>query len=658
MNISGILQGFSAYLESLNESSDKAYNTDNSSISVFMYSSKFKSYITEELNIADPTIFSKSINEILGMDFVDGKLVENTDNNSDSYEFSGDEEQDTETNTDIICNGSEAANSVQGEKTDVQINPENVLIEILNNLFEDTSFMTALDEDKSGDVDKEEISSFLSSINETDGDINNLSLEDIIAGIEQIKEIIETSATREGNGLKFDSQEEDYDVETRQNPISSGRSSSSPLGNVVRNIVNRIFNPSQSKSEIIQEKTLDNMTKDELNAELITSDFELTQKNNYLSSLYDGSESNIQAMNQNIENLYNSYLKNLETIDKDMAEQVDTLQKDIDTKEQEIKSKEQEIANQENIVSESETAYKNAVSHTQQLKSSLSALQATDTSNMDDAQISELNSKIAELQSKITEAEQAELEAKKTWDDSKTKLDELNQQRDSLQTELDNLNTQMTELETQINELYPSVQESLNKYKQAKEELENYKSEAISNAKSEVTAAQAYVNEVKTAINNLNNKDIKKEYSLDQKNLYNAEAGSRLAEAASTTRGTTGYCLGGVNDSLEEVYGQRLSFESAYMSAEALRGNIEGYEELANHFVEVEVSRDELADLPAGAIVVWDNNTNGGGSNVSASGKIHGHISIALGNGNESSDHIQAQTVNRDAEYTVFYPIS
>ena len=628
MNISGILQGFSAYLESLNESSDKAYNTDNSSISVFMYSSKFKSYITEELNIADPTIFSKSINEILGMDFVDGKLVENTDNNSDSYEFSGDEEQDTGTNTDIIYNGSEAANSVQGEKTDVQINPENVLIEILNNLFEDTSFMTALDEDKSGDVDKEEISSFLSSINETDGDINNLSLEDIIAGIEQIKEIIE------------------------------GRSSSSPLGNVVRNIVNRIFNPSQSKSEIIQEKTLDNMTKDELNAELITSDFELTQKNNYLSSLYDGSESNIQAMNQNIENLYNSYLKNLETIDKDMAEQVDTLQKDIDTKEQEIKSKEQEIANQENIVSESETAYKNAVSHTQQLKSSLSALQATDTSNMDDAQISELNSKIAELQSKITEAEQAELEAKKTWDDSKTKLDELNQQRDSLQTELDNLNTQMTELETQINELYPSVQESLNKYKQAKEELENYKSEAISNAKSEVTAAQAYVNEVKTAINNLNNKDIKKEYSLDQKNLYNAEAGSRLAEAASTTRGTTGYCLGGVNDSLEEVYGQRLSFESAYMSAEALRGNIEGYEELANHFVEVEVSRDELADLPAGAIVVWDNNTNGGGSNVSASGKIHGHISIALGNGNESSDHIQAQTVNRDAEYTVFYPIS
>ena len=70
MNISGILQGFSAYLESLNESSDKAYNTDNSSISVFMYSSKFKSYITEELNIADPTIFSKSINEILGMQWL------------------------------------------------------------------------------------------------------------------------------------------------------------------------------------------------------------------------------------------------------------------------------------------------------------------------------------------------------------------------------------------------------------------------------------------------------------------------------------------------------------------------------------------------------------------------------------------------------------
>ena len=96
---------------------------------------------------------------------------------------------------------------------------------------------------------------------------------------------------------------------------------------------------------------------------------------------------------------------------------------------------------------------------------------------------------------------------------------------------------------------------------------------------------------------------------------------------------------------------------AAYMAKEALRGNVEGYEELASHFVEVEVERSELANLPAGAVVVWDNNANGGGSNVSDAGRKYGHISIALGDGRESSDHIQDQQVNRDAKYTVFYPI-
>lgn len=69
---------------------------------------------------------------------------------------------------------------------------------------------------------------------------------------------------------------------------------------------------------------------------------------------------------------------------------------------------------------------------------------------------------------------------------------------------------------------------------------------------------------------------------------------------------------------------------------------------MGEHFREVSVSRDELSSLPAGAIVVWE----------ASPGHEHGHISIALGDGRESSDHITSQMTSRDANFHVFIPVS
>ena len=132
--------------------------------------------------------------------------------------------------------------------------------------------------------------------------------------------------------------------------------------------------------------------------------------------------------------------------------------------------------------------------------------------------------------------------------------------------------------------------------------------------------------------------------------------GQALAQAAQNVEGTIGWCLKGVTGSLNKafraIYGdewQGLSSPvgSAYLAADVLRGKTSGWEKFAEHFVEVDVERDELNSLPAGAIVVWDK----------SEGHEHGHISISLGNGQESSDHIQGQITDRDAEYTVFYPV-
>ncbi len=143
---------------------------------------------------------------------------------------------------------------------------------------------------------------------------------------------------------------------------------------------------------------------------------------------------------------------------------------------------------------------------------------------------------------------------------------------------------------------------------------------------------------------------------------YNAQAGQSLAAhgasvAAST--GTTGWCLKGVNNALERQYGDRLNYAGAYQSLGEMRSETG----LGQYFEEVNVPREDLASLPAGAIVIWDNNydDNGnlvGGSNVSSAGKEWGHISIADGQGNELSDHRNSQMVNRDADFYVFIPVA
>lgn len=111
------------------------------------------------------------------------------------------------------------------------------------------------------------------------------------------------------------------------------------------------------------------------------------------------------------------------------------------------------------------------------------------------------------------------------------------------------------------------------------------------------------------------------------------------AESMASSMGTTGWCLKGVNNTLEQVYGFRLSYNSAYQAIPALQSRSD-FTEVTNQYK----SASDLKNLPAGAIVVWENSSN----------HPHGHISIALGDGREASDHIQSQTVNYGTQYHVF----
>ena len=121
--------------------------------------------------------------------------------------------------------------------------------------------------------------------------------------------------------------------------------------------------------------------------------------------------------------------------------------------------------------------------------------------------------------------------------------------------------------------------------------------------------------------------------------------GERLAQIARCSggqNGTCGKCLKGVNDSLQAAYGFRLSYPSAYMAKQSLDRMGDKFQNVTCQYQPA----SKLKSLPPGAIVVWDRKE----------GHPHGHISIALGNGQEASDHIQNQITGYGSSYVVYMP--
>lgn len=126
-------------------------------------------------------------------------------------------------------------------------------------------------------------------------------------------------------------------------------------------------------------------------------------------------------------------------------------------------------------------------------------------------------------------------------------------------------------------------------------------------------------------------------------NVGGASANGRTlaaaAEKEAKAEGTTGWCYRGVSRALKSI-GVSATGESAYMAADQLARNPK--------FREVKVSNDKLSSLPPGAVVVWNKGP----------GHPHGHISVALGDGREASDHIQKQISNMSGcTQRVFMPV-
>ena len=106
---------------------------------------------------------------------------------------------------------------------------------------------------------------------------------------------------------------------------------------------------------------------------------------------------------------------------------------------------------------------------------------------------------------------------------------------------------------------------------------------------------------------------------------YDLFTGQKLATEAyieATARNTVGRCYNAVADAVERITGPFLWGSSAYMAADQFASSTDFFE----------VYYKDLRYLQSGAIVIWEKGNS-----------PHGHISVAIGDGREASDHVATQ---------------
>lgn len=401
-------------------------------------------------------------------------------------------------------------------------------------------------------------------------------------------------------------------------------------------------------------------TVEELNQALNAAEAEKATQQQALSDATSGSSEELQGLQANIDQNYQAYTEQLEKVDVELAEQFKEIEAHLNDKETEVKTNEKNISTKETEISNSQTTYDNAVSHTSSLKAQKELLENQksnlSSSNMQPDQLtsaqSQIDTQLSNISGAISEAETAEQEALRDLNKQKEDLKKLNEEKEKLAGELDGIKQEKADFEAKLPAENQELNNAKTNYENSKAEYARVQANAVSGAQSGIEAAQNKINNIKTEIANLENNSIKYDYGVGAKTMYNSEVGEQLANAAHIVDGTGGWCLRGVTKTLNRAFGlQGENYTASRASAAAdaadfLAGDKEGWEVFSQHFMEDTLAtREDLDNLPAGAVVIWDRSVG-----------PYGHISVSLGNGLESSDHIQSQA-KWEGNFRVFYPV-
>ena len=389
--------------------------------------------------------------------------------------------------------------------TDSENNENSIFTGLLNNLIQDENIKNQFDSDGNGKLSEKEMTEFLDSLKDIDENQDDLSLDDIFGMYSKYSADEAPALT-----LNAPSTADATPASTSGNPTSSstGNNSSSPSTYNPNNYQNNTENTQQ-------EKTLDNMSKEELKSELSKANSELSSNNDKLNSLLDGSDSTLKTMQDDTNKLFTEYQDKLKLVDVELANKSKDIEGKISDKESQINNKDIDISNKKNDVSKAENELSSATSERECLEQSLSNLKATDTSKMEASKKQEIEKKINELENvKIPAAKDKEAAKKEKLQNEKDALSSLETEKTSLEEQLTALKEDKRKLDNDIATKYPEVKESQTKYNESKTKYDEYKASEVSKAQEAVKTSQDRVKEVQSALDKAENKETENNYKV------------------------------------------------------------------------------------------------------------------------------------------------
>lgn len=639
-NLNMLKIGFAAWLESKNTENDTQNKGDiTSDVSLFTNAEAFKEYLSEELNI-DFNVQSMSINDILNMEIVNGKLVDSN-----------------ETETTTKQNNTLAIDLGESETVTFELNAgeqEVLITDILNELMNDETLKGIIDTDANSELSEDEVETFMNSIKGLDGDETNVSIDDVFAAIEEIKEDTFTLGDKET--IEVDEIETSADITTGD--AEDTEYSSDPSYTSGDPDYSYTPSPTNNNEDSTEKNKLEGMNLEELNKEYDTTQSKLTEQKTTLSNALNGSTPELEALQTSVDEAYDAYKEQLKLIDNDLAKKMEELETSVNNAQADFETKEQDYWEKEGAVNDCTTAYDNAVSKRENLESIVGGLENTDTSDMNDEEKADLSTKLTIAKEQLETAKREEKNAETALENAESAYEESEKAYNTASDTLDKAKKDKTEFEENLLEEHSEIKTYLEAYNSAKETYTTEKETAITNARLEVEVSENYINEIKTAITRAENEEATKEYKLSSDGEYDEKEGQRLVETAKQMLNefgsSTGYCATGVSRTIQMAYGISMNGNGCDWDTNMEKLVDKGmFKEVTGDYA----SSTDLANLPAGAVVCWENTggTNGGGAQ-------YGHVTIADGNGGEISDHYQANIYTsiggRSDQYRVFVPIS
>lgn len=557
MNLESLKLGFQSYIEEKLAESGKNIQEQNtlkdSDISIFMYSNEFKDYLVEEVG-ADVSIFSKSLSEIMSMDFVDGKFVEPEDSNSDTFEsensssiitdlvnsalgnenvinaldtdksgnlskeeaemFLGQIAQTDENGTSISFDKlSEAVteinnNPTQGtEEENLAESGSNIINRLLDKVYSNKTVIKTLDEDGDGVLSDEEKAKFEEFIKGYDGnntgelteaDIKR-AFDDIIDGkfsydndLEEVSKEIDD---------KVEEELEDKAAETTPATGTSSSGGTSSAGGFSGGGTSGSSN-SFSSSNATEPKTIENMSLEELESEKTKKESEVKDAQEGVNEVYSGENSAVKSAEEDCEKAKEAYdeaVENDDNISEELKQQREDNLNAIAEKEDTVDGLKIDINNKDGEITEQESVVSADKSNISALESALSSLSGQ--SSDDEEKQAEINNKKAELETKITEA-------KNKLEKDEEKLDTLKDEKQELETQLETEENALSELEKERSEIEdeiakvcgPETKEAMQAYNEAKDNVQTVKDTELKTAQDKLTTAQGELDKINEQI--------------------------------------------------------------------------------------------------------------------------------------------------------------